>query len=327
MKIKEMSILSKLFPKKSNAPQGISLEIKSAFSGFGGSAYQNAAFRAAVDAISRHCAKLKAHAGLVDPNARKYTGEVTNKNVQNPQEIERLLQTAPNPHVSAFDLLYKTATAFFARNNSFILIQRGAGGIEAFYNLAPSSVEFIGNLGGELYSYMTLTWGRQVTLPYSDLIHLRRHFNNSELLGSDNAPLYPLLETSETLTQAAAKAAQNAVNIRGILKFSSLVNPQQVKLENEQFVKDYMNLSNSGGVAATDQRFDFVPTNSTPYSVPAEQMNAVNSQIYSYLGISPEIVDGTFSEDEFQSFYESVVEPFALQLSLEFSRKCGIDIN
>jgi hypothetical protein len=29
----------------------------------------------------------------------------------------------------------------------------------------------------------------------------------------------------------------------------------------------------------------------------------------------------------FQSFYESVVEPFALQLSLEFSRKCGTDIN
>jgi hypothetical protein len=44
------------------------------------------------------------------------------------------------------------------------------------------------------------------------------------------------------------------------------------------------------------------------------------------LGISPKIVDGTFSEDEFQSFYESVIEPFALQMSLEFTKKCGADV-
>ena len=301
-----MGILTKLFPKRQAEPQGISIEIQSAFSSFNGSAYQNAAFRAAVDAIARHVGKLCAHTG----NAN----------------LDRLLQTSPNNYITAYDLLYRAATAYFVQNNSFILIQRGTGGIEAFYNLNPSSVEFVGGTDGALYIKMLFMDSKQATLPYADIIHLRRHFSTNELLGSDNSPLHPLLDTSETLTQATAKAAQNAVNIRGVLKFTSLVNPAQVRLEKEQFVKDYFNQTNNGGVAATDQRYDFVPTNTTPYSVPAEQINAVNAQIFAYLGISQKIVTGEYTEDEFAAFYESVVEPFALQASLEFTKKCGADV-
>lgn len=302
------NILSKLFPKRQSEPPKISLEIQSAFSSFSGTAYGNAAYRAAVDSISRHIGKL---------NAR-----CTDK-----PDLASLLSECPNPYITAYDLLYKAATAYFTQNNSFILIQRGIGGIEAFYNLNPSSVEFAGGTDGQLYIKMLFPDSKQVTLLYADIIHLRRHFSAGELLGTDNSPLYPLIDTAETLTQATAKAAKNAVNIKGVLKFTSLVNPTQVKLEKEQFVNDYLNISNAGGIAATDQRYDFVPTNTAAYSVPAEQMNAINAQIYSYLGISQKIVDGTFSEDEFQSFYEAVVEPFSIQMSLEFSRKCGEEIS
>jgi hypothetical protein len=99
-----------------------------------------------------------------------------------------------------------------------------------------------------------------------------------------------------------------------------------VKKEKELFVRDYFSLSNSGGVAATDQRFDFVPTNTTPYNVPTDTIDAVNRQILDYLGISAAIVRGCYSEDEFSAFYESTVEPFALLLSLECTRKCGVDV-
>lgn len=303
-----MSILSLFRPKqKQTAPQGLTLEIQSGFTAFSGTAYQNAAYRAAVDAIARHAAKLKAHTGA--------------------ETLDTLLQTAPNPYISAYDLLYKTATAYFTTNNSFTLLQRGDNGnIEALYPLTPSSVEFIGAQGGGLYVKMLFPDGKQALLPYTDIVHLRRHFSNNELLGNDNAPLYPLIDTAHTLTEATGAAVKNATNIRGILKFTSLVNPAQVKLEKEQFIKDYFNLSNTGGVAATDQRFDFVPTNTTPYSVPHEQIDAINRQICAYLGISPKIVSGDYTEDEFSAFFESVIEPFALQMSLEFTNKCGVDV-
>ena len=116
------------------------------------------------------------------------------------------------------------------------------------------------------------------------------------------------------------------MNLRGILRFTSLVNPAQIKLEKEQFVRDYLNVSNAGGIAATDQRFEFQPTNTAAYSVPHEQVEAVNREIYSYLGISPQIVSGAYTENEFAAFYESLLEPLALQMSMEFSRKCGVSV-
>ena len=299
-----MNPIMKLFRRKPVADKGVMLEIQSGFSAFSGTVYGNAAYRAAVDAIARHAAKLKAHAGSA--------------------AVERLLSESPNAYMSGYDLLYKTATAYFTANNAFILIDRTeGGGISAFYPLTPASVEFIGAAGGGVFVKMTFNDGKTVTLPYADIVHLRRHFANNELLGNDNAPLYPLIDTAHTLNEATGAAVKNATNIRGILKFTSLVNPAQIKAEKETFVRDYLTVSNAGGIAATDQRFEFIPTNTAPYSVPSEQVDSVNRQIYAYLGISPKIVSGDYSEDEFAAFYESLLEPFALQLSLEATRKCG----
>ena len=300
-----MNLLQKIFKRKEPGPQGITLEIQSGFTVFSGTAYGNAAFRAAVDAIARHTAKLKAHAQDI--------------------VIESLLADSPNPYMTVYDLLYKTATAYFTTNNAFILIQRSRS-ITAFYPLTPASVEFIGAQDGTLYTKMIFNDGKEVLLPYADIIHLRRHYSTNELLGSDNAPLYPLIDTAHTLTEATGAAVKNATNIRGVLKFTSLVNPAQVKAEKDQFVRDYFNLSNTGGIAATDQRFDFVPTAQNAYNVPHEQTEAITRQICAYLGLSPKIVSAEYTEDEFAAFYESLIEPFAIQMSLEYSRKCGSEI-
>ena len=277
-----MNPLTRLFSRKAEPTQGITLEIQSGFTAFSGTAYGNAAFRSAVDTIARHAAKLKAHA-------------------DSPQ-LEILLQISPNPYMTAYDLLYRTATAYYTTNNAFVLTERTQG-ITAFYPLTPASVEFIGAQDGGVYAKMVFTDGKQVLLPYADVIHLRRHYSTNEMLGSDNAPLYPLIDTAHTLTEATGAAVKNATNIRGVLKFTSLVNPAQVKAEKEQFVRDYFNPANTGGIAATDQRFEFIPTTQAAYTVPHEQTDAVNRQIYSYLGLSPKIVSGDYTEDEFAAFY------------------------
>lgn len=300
-----MSILSRLFGKQEK-PQAY-ITIENSFSSFSGTGYNSAAFRAAVDAIGRHTAKLQAHC--------------------DDKGLETLLASAPNAYMSGYDLLYKTAAAYFTHNNAFMLLQRSDGGrITAIYPITPQSVEFRPGSDGALYLECLFPDGRQVTFAYSDMIHLRRHFLTNDLLGDSNAPLYPLLDTAETLNQGISASVKNGTSIRGVLKFTSLVNPAQVKAEKERFVSDYFNPGNSGGIAATDQRFDFVPTNVTPYSVPKEQVETVNRQIYDYLGVGASIINGTYTENEFSAFYESIVEPFALQLSQEFKLKSGAEI-
>ena len=310
-----MSMLSGLFGRQTaqGKPQTF-IEINSTFNSFSGTGYNSAAFRAAVDAIARHTAKLQAHSAD--------TG------------LETLLTQAPNAYMSAYDLLYKTAAAYFTHNNAFMLLQRGephpaqnsAQGIAAIYPLNPSSVEFRPGSDGALYLECTFPDGRKIAFPYTDIIHLRRHFLTNDLLGDSNAPLYSLLDTADTLNQGISASVKNGTSIRGVLKFTSLVNPAQVKAEKEQFVSDYFNPANNGGIAATDQRFDFVPANIAPYSVPKEQVETITRQITDYLGVGASIVNGTYTENEFSAFYESIVEPFALQLAQEFRLKTGAEI-
>lgn len=301
-----MGILTGLFRQKQKAPQAV-IEINNTFSSFSGTAYGNAAFRAAVDAIGRHTAKLQAHSADT--------------------QLESLLNNAPNAYMSGYDLLYKTAAAYFTNNNAFLLLARDdTGRVSAVYPITPQSVEFTPGTDGAIYLECLFADGRKATFPYMDIVHLRRHFLTNDLLGEGNAPLFPLLDTAETLTQGIAASVKNGTSIRGVLKFTSLVNPAQVKSEKEQFVADYFNPANSGGVAATDQRFDFVPTNIQPYSIPREQIEAVNRQIYDYLGVNAKIISGSYNENEFSAFYENVVEPFALQLSQEMKLKCGAEI-
>jgi len=298
-----MNILDRLFRKYRPQAQAV-IEIENEYTAFSGTAYGNAAFRAAVDTIGRHAAKLQAHGA--------------------DKQLEALLNEAPNAYMSGFDLLYKTAAAYFTHNNAFMLLARDdTGRITAVYPITPQSVEFHPGTDGAIYLEWLFSDGRQVTFPYSDIIHLRRHFLTNDLLGDGNAPLFPLLDTAQTLTQGIAASVKNGTSIRGVLKFTSLVNPTQVKAEKELFVSDYFNPANSGGIAATDQRFDFVPTNIAAYSIPQEQVEIVNRQIYDYLGVNGKIISGSYNENEFSAFYESVVEPFALQLSQEFRLKSG----
>src|SRR5690606_27652777 len=78
------------------------------FTPWGERPYEADVVRAAVDAIARNAAKLKAK------HIRRVNGEVVH--VKN-SDIERVLSLRPNPKMSAYDLLYKLVTTLMMDNN------------------------------------------------------------------------------------------------------------------------------------------------------------------------------------------------------------------
>jgi hypothetical protein len=84
-------------------------------------------------------------------------------------------------------------------------------------------------------------------------------------------------------------------------------------------------MDNNGGVLVTDTKAEYIPLDMKPYIIDVEQLTAVKEKIYSYLGISEKIVNSTYDENEWSAFYESCIEPLALQLSLEFTAKVFTD--
>jgi HK97 family phage portal protein len=306
--VKSLNILTKLFKsknaeKQNNTSAGV-LEIRSGLSAFSGAAYENAIFRGAVDTIAKHTAKLKP------------------RTIPAISQLDRILQTEPNPHISAYDFLYKAATAYFCDNNAFILIHRdNSENVTGLYNITPSSVEFLHTNNNILYCKFIFKDDESVIIPYDDIIHLRRHFSKNELLGSNNSPLFPALETVHAQTEGIKAAIKNGVTIRGIMKVNQVLKEVKLKEVKDEFVNNYMQMNNNGGVIAIDAKMDYTPINANTVDVNTEQIKAIQNQIYSYLNISEKIVNSSYSEDEFAAFYESVIEPLALQMSLEFTRK------
>lgn len=287
--------------------------VNGSFSSWGGNAYENDIFREGVDAIARNCAKLKGTYIIKNGNTKR---------PGNDARLNRLLQIAPNKYMSAYDYLYKITTHLYLYNNSFSLLDKDErSNVLAIYPINCTSAQFLEDARGELFIKFYLTNGKQFISPYKDIIHLRKNFNSNELLGDDNGALYSPLELAEAQAQGLTNAIRSSATIRGILKFENVLAPHLMKKQKEEFVNDYLSIENSSGIVAVDNKSTYTPITNNPNIIDGDQMREVKTKVFNYLGISEAIVNSSYNEDEWGAFYESIIEPLAVQLSLEFTRK------
>jgi hypothetical protein len=66
---------------------------------------------------------------------------------------------------------------------------------------------------------------------------------------------------------------------------------------------------------------EYVPLDLKPTIINDKQIQSIKQKIYDYLGISENIVNSTYTENEWAAFYESVIEPLGVQFSLELTEK------
>ncbi len=283
------------------------------FTPWGGDAYQSDIYRGGIDAIARNAAKLKGgHVINYGDHTKVYPDG----------KLNRLLQVQPNPYMSSYDMLYKLTTHYFIYNNAFAFLQRDEKqNITGIYPVGAVNVQFMTDASGVMYCQFYFRNGKSVMLPYLDIIHLRRNFNSNDMLGDPNDALIPALELAHTQSEGIVNGIKASANIRGILKYTQIMSPEKLKAEKDQFIADYLDISNDGGVVVLDQKTEYEPINHTPASIDNGQLEAVKTKIYDYLGITESIVNSSYTEDQWAAFYESVLEPIAVQMSLEFTRK------
>ncbi|WP_349236833.1 phage portal protein [Staphylococcus sp. 11511212] len=276
---------------------------------FSGDAYSNDVYRSAVDTIARHIAKLSGK-------------HVNNTKDFNNYKINRILQNRPNPYMSGYDFLYKVATQYYLFNNAFILVQKDdKGNLKNLYPLTPSSVEYVVDGAGEMYLKFLFNDGEIVHFHISEIAVLRRHFNSNELLGDNNDAIMNTLQLAYTQNEGMTEAIKNSAQIRGILKYNQALSPSKLKQAKEEFTSNYLSMANNGGVVPLDTSMDYQQLNISDVQIDTSQIKVIKQKIYEYLGVNEAIVTGNYDENTFQAFFESVIEPFAIQLSSELTEK------
>lgn len=282
------------------------------FTQFSGNAYESDIYRSAVDSIARNVAKLKpVHVVTID-RSRK----------DGDNSLNRILQVRPNPYMTSYDMIYKIVTHYYLYNNAFAYLQKDENGkLTGIYPLSPVNMEYLTDLTGELYCRFFFAGDKQVTLPFRDVFTIRRFYNSNDLLGDTNTAILNTLDLAHTQNEGIENSIKSSATIKGILKYNQILSPENLKKEKEDFIKDYLSISNNGGIAALDSKMDYVPLEIKGAVIDSEQILAIKQKIYDYLGVSEKIVNSTYNEDEWSAFYESVVEALGLQISLELTEK------
>lgn len=269
--------------------------------------YDIALARSCIHTIATHCAKLQ----------MKY---MKNDVFQDSSDLQYLLGTRPNPYMSAFDFVYKTASLLYSSNNAFVYCHSENGKLVGLYPISYKNFE--------LLEYQNNFYARfrcnnfEFVVPYEELIHLRRHFNEDDFTGSSQANvLNPVITLNDSVTESIVNGVRSSNKIQGLLKASALVQPDELKKKKDEFVKDYLDISNVGGIAVIDNKFDFQQIKLEPVVIDDKQMQAVANDLFRYYNVSENIVQSKYSESEFNAFYNSSIEPFAIQFSLEITAK------
>ena len=244
--------------------------------------------------------------------------------VINPEAYIRFLLEEPNPYMTGQMLLEKMINQLELNNNAFALINRDEFGYPCeIYPIPATSAEAIYDKNGVLYLRFTLRNMKIVTFAYSDVIHLRQDFNENDIFGTSRAEaLTPLMEIVTTTDQGIVKAIRNSSAIKWLLLFKQSLRPEDLKKATKEFVDNYLSIdSETGGAAAADAKYDAKQVEPKDYVPNATQMDKTLQRIYSLLGTNEKIIQSKFTEDEWISYFEAKIEPIAIQLSNEYTRK------
>ena len=125
-----------------------------------------------------------------------------------------------------------------------------------------------------------------------------------------------------TTDQGVIKAIKNSGIIRWLLKYTSPLRPEDLKANVKEFVDNYMNIeSDTFGAAGVDGKADAIRIEPKDYVPNASQTDRTKERIYAFFNTNEKIVKSTATEEEWNTYFEMVVEPRALQWSNEFTRK------
>lgn len=290
------------------------------FYAWNGNLYQSDIVRAAIRP------KAQAIGKVIGKHIRTTIRENGTKEIKvNPDVYMRFLLEEPNPYMTGQMLQEKLAIQLELNNNAFAYIDRDENDYPiGIYPITATSSEAIQDNAGNLYLRFTLKNGRTVTFRYSDIIHLRKDFNNNEVFGDSPAKaLAPLMEIVNTTDQGIVKAIKNSNIIRWLLKFNQSLRPEDIKKNTKDFVDSFLNTETSEtvGAAATDAKAEATQVEPKDYVPNAAQMDRTTKRIYAFFNTNEKIVHGTYNEDEWISYYEANIEPVVMQLSGEYTRK------
>ncbi|HDR6524575.1 TPA: phage portal protein, partial [Bacillus thuringiensis] len=205
--------------------------------------------------IIRACIRPKAKA--VGKLIAKHIRDNTNEFKVNPEPYIRFILEEPNPLMTGQIFQEKMTVQLELNHNAFAYIKRDELGVPIeIYPLPCVTVEVVEGAQGDIFLTFYFKNGKRMTVPYVDVIHLRKDFNEDDFFGEHpGKALSSLMDIVTTTDQGIVKAIKNSAVVKWILKFKSVLKQEDIDAQVQNFKRNYLSIDNeNGGAASSDPR-------------------------------------------------------------------------
>lgn len=295
-----------------------------AFSQFGKNIYMSDIVQNCIDVIATECSKLQPKHVFTNSQGLQQIPK---------SSINRLFKFAPNELMTTSEFIEKIVWLLFMNYNAFIYptysTYEDYNGNQqvyytGFYPLNPSQVDFLQDPIGTIYIKFYFGNGNNYTLPYTDVIHIRKKFSVNDIMGGgyngqpDNAALLKVLEINDTALQGVGKAIKSSLSLRGILRINTMMDDAGQKAERKRL--DDAIESGKSGIVALDLKGDYIPLSVDPKLIDKDTMQFLQDKVLNWFGVSIPILTGEYNDEDYQAFYEKTLEPILIRLGQAFSK-------
>ena len=271
------------------------------FTTFNGGLYEMGLTRSCIDKIATQCSKLH---------------PVINGN-KNYNNLNILLQNKPNRLMTTQQFLYRLVTILLVENNAYIIpiFENSVSmKIVGFYPARSSGSKIVKYNGVDYLVYQIDN--KEYVVEYDFAGVLRRHYYKKEYLGESNEAINSTMDLINTQEKGIKEGIKSGAMIRFLAKLGIVQNSDSIKAEQERLKNEQLSVENNGGVLIFDSKYsDVQKVDSKPFIVDKDNMDLIKNNVFDYFHMSEGILQNTASEDQWNLFYEDVIEPIAIQIS------------
>lgn len=270
------------------------------FSSWNGRIYESALVRSAIDARARHISKLKVEIiGTAKP------------------ALQTKLKLRPNAWQTWSQFLYRTSTILDMHNTAVIVpVFDEFMSVAGYYTVLPKRCEVI-QFNGEPWLRYEFKHGAKAALPMSECAVLTRFQYSSDFFGEPNNALDSTMKLEHMNNEAIEEAVKNGARYSFIARVNNFSSTADMKKERMRFTEANLKSDedNSGILLFPNTYTDIKQIDTDAYNVPEKELEEIRTNVYTYFGVNEDVLQSKAYGDAWSAFYESAVEPFAIQFS------------
>lgn len=294
------------------------------FTQFGTNIYASDAVQQALACIVTEMKKLNpVHVRTIDNDPMPIKGN-----------IKDLLDN-PNQLMTTADFIERTTWLLLMNYNAFIIptfyewTDEKTGQKRRYYDglypINPIQVDFIEDATGRLFVTFMFRNAYETTIPYDDVIHIRKNYSLNEYMGGnemgqpDHAALLETLNINKELLHGIAKAMKSSYAVNGIIKYNTMLADETMEKNLHEFEAKLRN--SESGILPIDIKNELTMLPRNVALVDEPTLKFIDEKILRNFGVPLCILRGDYSKEQYAAFYQRTIEPLVIAFSQALTKK------